>query len=413
MVTVKDRQPENKIVAQRCLRCFISHQIRQACIQLDMQFGREHGFSRKELFIYTLNDTLDNFRSTTTSSKYKSLAVEILETFDPSKANLSTWTTRYVKQNRELQCFLLEQGVYLISNWAILNDTNIKQVKRILSEFHNLTPTEIEQATILLSCYHDVYRRDRLKNRQSKGGKCQTPSAEQLTRIADLIQQQASLSLSLGQTLSQLETLANQLREYRICVRGGKMRQESFDNTEINTNRMQASIVSDEDEDEGVRGDFLKSYQQQFQQSLDGSIKVVITTRLSKFKGKKAAKATQFLTALELFHCQGESMSAIAPKVELEAQYQVTRLLKLKELRTDIRHHLLQLMKDWTMTQSKLEDLESLKQREKEIESALGEQIDLMLDEAEKEVSIADSTQSILAQRICHYLDRSLLITNS
>ena len=99
-------------------------------------------------------------------------------------------------------------------------------------------------------------------------------------------------------------------------------------------------------------------------------------------------------------------MSAIAPKVELQAQYQVTRLLKLKELRVDIRHHMLQLMRDWTITTAKMEDLDSLKQREREIESALAEQIDLVLNEAEKEVSIAESTKSVLAKRICAYLDR-------
>lgn len=412
LVTLKNSQNENRIVAERCLRCFISHQIRQACIQLDMQFGREHGFNRNDLFIYTLNDTLENFRDAletkkVSSSQYKSLAVEILETFNPTKANLSTWTSRYVKQNRELQRFLLEQGVYLISNWAILNDTKIEQVGRILLEFHNLTPTETKQASILLSSYHGVYRRDRLKNRQGKGGKCQTPSVEQLTRIANLIKQQGVL-LSPEQTLSQLEQLANLLREYRIYVRGGKMRQESLDNAAKNTEGMQAEVVlgyKDSDFD-GDRDDFLKSYQQQFQQSLDSAIAVVIKTRLSKFKGKKAAKAPQFVLAIELFHCQGESMSAIAPKVGLEAQYQVTRLLKLKELRADIRHHMLQLMRDWTMSQTQLADLESLKQREQIIEAALGEQIDRIIAEAEKEVSIADSTASILAKRICDYLDR-------
>ena len=408
LVAVRNSQDDNSINAEKCLRCYISHQIRQACIQLDVQFGREHGFSRDDLFVYTLNDTLDNFRDlikarSASVSEYKPLAVEILETFDPSKANLSTWTSRYIRQNRELQRFLLEHGVYLISNWAILNDTNTKQVTKILSEFHNLTSREIEQAGILLSSYHSVYRRDRLKNRQSRGVKCETPSSEQLARIADLIKPQA-LYLSPEQTLSRLEQLAHLLREYRIQVRGGKIKQESLDNTEINTERMQADLASDEDDVD--RSDWLKSYQQQFQQSLDKSIEVVITNRLGKFKGKKIAKTTQFVTAMELFHCQGESMSAIAPKIELQAQYQVTRLLKLKELRADIRHHLLQQMQDWTVATAKLEDLNSLKQREKAIESALGEQIDLVLDEAEKEVSIADSTQSVLAKRICAYLDR-------
>ena len=335
------------------------------------------------------------------------LAVKILETFNPQKANLSTWTTRLVKQNRELLRFLLEQGVYLISNWAILNDTNLKQVSRILSEFHNLTPIEVDLASKLLACYHAVYRQDRLKNRQSKGKKCQTPSREQLERIASLINKKANLAFSAQQTLFQLEKLAGLLREYRIHVRGGRCQQElSLDNSEINTEAIQASITADKSDSYSDRSDFLKSYQEQFQQSLDSSIEYVISTRLSKFKEKKAAKAPKFLTALELFHCQGESMSAIAPIIGLQAQYQVTRLLKLKELRADIRHKMLQLMRDWILNQSNFEEPQLLKAREQEIAAALEKQIDLVQAGAEKEVSIIANTQSFFAQRICDYLKR-------
>ena len=275
--------------AERCLRCFISHQIRQVCIQLEIQFGREHGFTRQDLFVYTLHDTLDNFRDSistkkASNSQYKTLAIEILETFNPQKANLSTWATRLVKQNHELQRFLLEQGVYLISNWAILNDTNLKQVSRILSEFHNLTRIEIDLASKLLACYHTVYRQDRLKNRER--GKCQTPSLEQLERITSLINKKANVVFSAQHTLSQLEKLADLLREYRIHARGGKLKQEqSLDNSEINTQAIQASVASEESDSDRI--DFLKSYQQQFQQSLDRSIEDVISTRLGKFKGKK------------------------------------------------------------------------------------------------------------------------------
>ncbi|MEL6580781.1 MAG: hypothetical protein AAFQ14_13605 [Cyanobacteria bacterium J06621_12] len=406
LAAIKDSRDQNKTLAERCLRCFISHQIKQACILLEIQFGKEHSFSRYDLFIYTLTDTLDNFRDAVSSpsvSKYKPLAVEILETFNPERASLSTWTNRYVKQHRELQLFLLEQGVYLISNWAILNDTKVKQVERILAEFHSLTTTEIEQGAILLSSYHQIYRRDRLKNRQKKGQKCQTPTIEQLESIANLVEQQTNSALAAEQTLTLLEKLAEQLREYRIYVRGGKTRQESLDS--ISHSQAAREVEPDENLD---RGEFLKSYQQEFKTSLDTAIAEVVSTRLSKFKGKKAAKKNQFITALELFHCQGESMSAIAPKINLQAQYQVTRLLKLKELRTDIRHQMLQKLRDWTAKQEALpplQDLASLQQRDREIESALGSQIDLVLDEAEKEVSVANSTASVLAQRICHYLD--------
>lgn len=254
LVALKNERDETvKIWSNRCLRCFISHQIKQICIQLEMQFGREHDFTRSDLFIYTLNDTLDNFRDSITekdcNSKYKPLAVEILEKFEPKKATLSTWTTRIVKQNREVQRFLLERGVYLISNWAILNDTNTKQVKRILAQFHNLTPLEIEEATILLESYHDVYRRDRLTQNRGRGEKCQTPSKEQLEQIATLIQQKSQSELFEEQTLFNLEQLAGNLREYRIHVRGGSFKQKSLDNSELNTESLQASIVTQEELD--------------------------------------------------------------------------------------------------------------------------------------------------------------------
>ncbi|MGK7950258.1 MAG: hypothetical protein AB4368_16120 [Xenococcaceae cyanobacterium] len=404
-----------KIWSARCLRCFISHQIKQICIQLEIQFGREHNFTRSDLFIYTLNDSLENFRDSITqisncSSKYKPLAVEILETFDPKKANLTTWTTRLVKQNRELQSFLLEQGVYLVSNWAILNDTNTKQLNKILAEFHNLTPTEIEETAFLLESYHAIYRRDRLKNRQGKGGKCQTPSIEQLEQIATLLESSLKLTLSPEQVLSQLEQLANHLREYRIYVRGGRRRQEqSLDNSEINPESLQAQVIRQEDSGSNYSS-FLQAYQQKFQQSLQQSIAEVITFKISKFKGKKADKKTQYLTALELFHCQGKTMGEIAQIIGLQAQFQVSRLLKLKDLRADIRQKMLQIMGDWTLKQTeKFTDPQTLKAREQQISEALGEQIDVMLEEAEKEASVAGNNRSTLARRICDYLDEKVI----
>ena len=113
-------------------------QIERVCIQLEVQFGREYGFNRSDLFLLVLNDTLDDLRHRDHLQNYKPLSIEILDSFEPQKSNLSTWTTTIVKHNRELNDFLLEQGIYLISDWAILNDTTPKQVAKILGEFHNL-----------------------------------------------------------------------------------------------------------------------------------------------------------------------------------------------------------------------------------------------------------------------------------
>ncbi len=403
----------NHLMAQSCLRCFISHQIEQVCIQLELQFGKEHGFNRYHLFPLVLDDTLDDLpdagSSRANQSIYKSLSVQILETFDPQKASLSTWTTRLVKHNRELNAFLLEQGVYLISNWAILNDTTPKQVRRILAEFHHLTSAEIQQACFLLESYHAIYRRDRLTQRPGIRGKCQPPSGEQGERIARHLHQKANLLLSPENTLSQLQELAELLRQYRIHVRSGKfVAQQSLDNPEIDTEGLQASVIQTESEDESEQREFFQFYRQQFLTCLDESIEYVTQNRFSRLNRKSSLKAQQFLTALELFHCQGKSMGEIAPLVELKAQYQVTRLLKLKEFRADVRQKMLQQLRVRTLAKAaNYAAPNQLQQLEQKVEAALDEQIDAVMQAAETEASVANhsSPASLLARHLCRYLD--------
>ena len=412
LVTDKERE---HLLAQSCLRCFISHQIEQVCIQLEIQFGREYGFTRYDLFCLVLDDTARNLQDLgfcrQNQQVYQPISVKILATFEPQKANLSTWTTRLIKQNRELNTFLLEHGVYLVSDWAILNDTTPKQVKRIWSEFHNLTTAEIEQACFLLKSYHAIYRRDRLKQRQARSKKkCQPPSREQLEQIAYLLSQKASLTLSPEETMSRLQELAELLRQYRIYVRGGKpLSQQSLDNAEVNVERWYASVAQSKSaNEEEEQSKFLQYYRQQFLSCLDESIEYVTQTRLNYLNRQKLSKAQLFLKALNLFHCQGKSMSEIASVVGLKAQYQVTRLLKLKEFRADIRQKMLLKLRELTLIQAtKYASPQQLKQLEERVEAALEEQISTLIREAETEASTANnsSPSSLFAQRLCRYLD--------
>ncbi len=405
------------LLAESCLRCFISHQIEQVCIQLEVQFGREYSFTRYDLFCLVLDDTGDNFPDSasrrTNQRVYQPVSVKILATFEPQKASLSTWTTRLIKQNRELNTFLLEHGVYLVSNWAILNDTTPKQVGRIWAEFHNLTSAEIEQACFLLESYHAIYRRDRLRQRQAGvRGRCQPPSREQMQQIANLLHQKANLTLSPEETMSQLQELAELLRQYRIYVRGGKsIAQKSLDNPEVNVDRWYASMAQSESEEgEEEQRAFLQNYRQQFLDCLDESIKYVIQTRLNYLNRKKSAKAQHFLRGLSLFHCQGKSMSEIASVVGLKAQFQVSRLLKLKEFRADIRQKMLSQLRELTLVQAaKYAIPQQLKQLEQQVEIALEEQITALIQEAEAEASTANNSypSSLFTQRLCRYLDLS------
>jgi hypothetical protein len=119
--------------------------------------------------------------------------------------------------------FLLEHEVYLVSDWAILNDTSSKQLQRIFSQFHHLTSQEIQQAMQLLGSYHAVYRAQRLRARQAGIKGCQPPTTEQLRQMQDRLSTQTNRMICPETLLAQLEEMASRLRQYRIHVRRGSL----------------------------------------------------------------------------------------------------------------------------------------------------------------------------------------------
>ncbi|MGP1374902.1 MAG: hypothetical protein ACTS3T_18880 [Almyronema sp.] len=397
-------------LAEGSLRCLISHQTQFVCRQLESQFGQRHGFSRYDLFPYVLDETypLESLHQLSPDA-YRPLATDILQTYNPQKASLNTWVIRRVRHHRELNQFLLQQGVYLISDWAILNDTHPKQLQRIFSEFHRLTPPEIFQAAALLQAYHQVYRHDRLQQRQQGTvSACIPPTTAQLERIADRLPVQ--LQAQPNDLFAQLQAIATYLRQYRIYVRTGATPTESLDQPEFGAvveglHAQQAAEAEDELQA------FLQFYRQQLMQCLDQAIAEVIEQWVAQLQRRKNKSPQQFLHALKLFHCQDLAMGDIAHQVGLSQQYQVSRLLKLKQLRADIRHRLLQLLGDRirAKVQTHLPP-DRLKLLDEKISAALAEQVDTLLQEAEAEAATAStSPRSCLSHHLCCYLDtRSL-----
>jgi hypothetical protein len=220
----RNTHADRYFLAERCLLCFISWQIEQACLQLTAAFGTVHGFNCDDL----LHHVLDDDGKLKPVDNYQCVSRQILESWNPEKSSLTTWTNKRVKQHHTLNQFLLECGVYLVSDWAILNDTKNQQLQRILTEFCSLAPSEILPAQQLLESYHAVYRQDRLQQRiQGKRGKCTIPTTQQLEKIATLFQSKSGKNLSSEIVITQLQKLAAQLRRYRIHVRGGRFPAES------------------------------------------------------------------------------------------------------------------------------------------------------------------------------------------
>lgn len=401
LLAIARSETVNANIAQSCLRCYISSQIEQVCLTIAAEFGTNRGFNASDLFPFVLNDVLDNFRESRRNlTNYQSFAIQILQSFDPELASLSTWTAKLVKSHPELNAFLLEHGVYMVSDWAILNDTTLIQIETILTDFHDRTTDEIDTAKRLLEGYHLVYREERRKQRLAGiKGKCSPPSLTQLQAIADQVQ----LKLAPEKILTQLQKLADLLREYRIYARTKYLRTETLETPE---NRLKAEITKSSEEENEQR-EFLVHYRQEFDRVFEESLKRVIESRIDKFKNTQQVE--DFLIALRLFHCQGKSMGEIAPLVNLKAQFQVSRLLKLKELRADVRREMLKMLRDRVLALAQYyANPEQLQNLDRIIETLLDEEIERVMQEAEAEANIAKnrSTNSQFSSSLCHYLNK-------
>lgn len=399
-----DRTP-----ALSSLRCFISYGIVQVCRQLVAQFGAEHGFSLSDLLPYVLDDDGSAHHPDELDVPYPTLAIQILQSFDPRRASLSTWVSRRVKRHPDLNRFLLQQGVYLVSDWAILNDTRPNQLKRILTEFHARSEAEVKHAMQLLQSYHQIYRRDRLQQvataEISRGRACMPPTVDQLQRMSEVLTATTALFSSLNpeQMLHDLRELATLLRQYRIYARGGNLPTESLDqpaSAAVAMGRSDADMAADDE-------DFLSQFRQQFVDSLDKAIAQVLDDRLNLLRHRKKGDPEGFLKALHLFHCEGMAMADIAAVLNLNAQYQVTRLLKLKDFRADVRQRLLVHLGDRLRTlAAPFTDPEQLRRADAKIDAALSDRIDALMSTAEVETNTARNRPltNLLAQRLCRHL---------
>jgi hypothetical protein len=390
--------------AELCLRCFISHEIVRTCRLLETQFGISHGFTSQDLLPLVLNDVIEKHPNS--SSNYKSFSTVILESFDARLGGLSNWTNKLIKHHPEVHKFLLEHGVYLASDWAILNDTRVAQMSEIFAQFYYLTSTEIQSYSWFLSSYHAVYRRDRLQQRaQKKLGKCLPPTEEQMQRIARNFHLLSNKMLPNSMVMFRLQKMAELLRQYRIYIRGGYIKLPSVDNPKINLN----PCIKQPDDEEKIQIDFLKYYRLEFLNCLDKAIEDVIQHRITNLRRQNVEMAQKYLTAIHLFHCHGEAMGNIANQIGLQAQYQVTRLLQLKKLRASVRQVMLNLLLPLILDKVRVLNIpERIKTVDNEIEAALNEEISEMIQAAKSE-SIRTRNRplpSLFARRLCIYIDK-------
>jgi hypothetical protein len=237
-------------------------------------------------------------------------------------------------------------------------------------------------------------------------GQCPPPTTEQLQKISTYLATNFAETLTPNNILYKLQEIASKLREYRIQARGGKRHQVSLDQQNLTIN---PEKLLDKTDDEQEAFAFLSAYRQQFDRSLENAIAKVTDIRHSKLKQRSPDNANNFLTGLSLFHCHGQTMAEIATAVGLEAQYQVTRLLKLKELRSDVRREMLGELKDRAIELAKFYTLPSqLSELDRKLDVVLQELVDEEMERAEAESikSKGIPLRSRFAIKLCKYLQK-------
>jgi hypothetical protein len=403
----QDQTNDKSCLAERCLLCFISWQIQQTCWQLQVQFGNAYGFTYRDLLPYVLDDD----GNLTPTGSYQCLGRKILQTFDPTKSNLTNWVNIKVKQNPEINKFLLEFGIYRVTDWAILNDTSPKKLEQVLRDFHSLTPTEITYFAALFRSYTEIYKLQRLQQVSlGKKGICSQPTTPQLEQIAARLHQ-IGKQLDEETVLAELQILANYLREYRIYKRSGSLPTVEISQVEDADHNENSPRELWEFEEQNHQREFLELYRDQFLLCLEASFDIVLKNRVNKLETKKGDKAGIFLKALQLFHCQQMSMTEIAQSLGLRAQDAVTRLLKLKDFRADVQREFVKMLCDRVVDLAQnYSHPERIKQLEQELADIIHAQSTNLVREAEIKSRTVNNhlKNNLFSEKLCRYLDSFL-----
>lgn len=392
------------VEAELCLRCYVSYPILQSCMKRVRLFGSGNGFTYRDLLPFVLNDD-----GKISNGGFVPFSIEILHSFSPDqKCSLGGWVDLRVKQNPDLNRFLLERGLNFTSDWALLNRANLRQLAGMDRD--------------LVEVFHLVYRRDRpQQRRQGTRQKCLDPTNEQLQEMIQCLRQRQGLVDSTSSLLNQLKRLAQVLRQEDIWGRRGFPVVEPLETTDPDTGETSVKDVPDDtitsEPEAGERLELQQFCYEQLLHSLDQGIRQAIGDRVHSLKQRPRYKqlAHQVKPALRLLYLEGKSQGQIASMLGMTNQSQVSRILNPKELLVSIRQRTLE-----ALLHRILEKVRELKIVDFPVSpdyfTNLMEQLDAFVDEQVFQAAAAEmnagrdrSMESLFAQRLRQILNEQTL----
>ncbi|MGB3558517.1 MAG: hypothetical protein WBA24_08225 [Geitlerinemataceae cyanobacterium] len=410
--------------AALCLRCYLSYFVLFSCQAFVTKFSNnDTRFELAELLALVLTDD-GKVVEKSGNDRFQMESLQILRDYlkrDRSlRKSLGGWTYLRIRQNQAIEDFLLERGIYLESNWGILNATSVTALKKVLEEDkigQLCAISSIKKATAILQSYHTIYRGDRREKRQY--GRCQPPTDSQLQRIISDLKLRGEMEISPSTLMSQLNSIAQQLRDYRIACENPLGRGESLDaiDPETGQNKLDSLANPDEDSDfeiEAKQRDSLRQFlQEKTLVCLDWGIDRGFQDLLEAV-GKKSSHLINFIKpALRLLYCYQISQTEVAKQLNL-TQSQVSRQIKplapklfdRARYRTqeNLIQNILNRVKNWKIVDDPTQ---------RDYFDNLVQQVELFLQQSifiEREADLKDArtrtAESPYVKHLCLYLDR-------
>ncbi|MEM9507827.1 MAG: hypothetical protein AAGA16_09090 [Cyanobacteria bacterium P01_E01_bin.35] len=410
-----------RAAAGLCLRCYISYPILKACKTIDSLFAGNKSFTYRDLLPFVLNDdaktqiVLDRDGKTqlilesdgqTKTTPYQFFSVKVLQTYkhdDQSRMSLDNWTYLQTKQNRELRNFLSEFGFKPLSDWALLNQTRVKQLERLPERDHHL-----------VEVFHEVYRRDRRKQQHKGVKRCPEPNEAQLREMIACLQEKGIVIDTTVEVMKALKQVTTQLRQYDIWSY-----REPLEIQELDTGSyvLRSDLPYDSTNEIDVeQQELLQFLHQEFQLALVSAIEQEIPATIAKLqKSKKYAPlASLFIPGLQLYYGQGNSLREIFPQLGMTSWDQARRVLNPGGLLSRVRTSCVQQLLDSILKKAEAKGLTKIPP-EPDYLKTLAEQIEAFADEEVFQEAAAEiktgknrSLKSLYAQQLRHYCEQHI-----
>jgi AraC-like DNA-binding protein len=351
-----------QLAAALCLRCYASHYILISCQRLVNNYGEHYGLKLSDLAPAVLTDDgslpieitphpdkLSIQRPKKYENKqgerFQPLALRILEKFNPEKASLGTWAARLTWQDQTIKKILKEEyGILLISDWALLNDTQPAAFQRILIKYFNFPDpaqplpsaayqSAAQQLLTLVATqqtYHDIYVAEHVPTR---GKPCSEPTLEQCQRM---MTQLGMVPGQPGSPDSPHDFRAEKLAALADYVRRHRLKQLPPPDQLLAASSATSSAII-------IPQEFLRL----FDRYLGLAVAQTLQTRLTA-KRMKPQKAKNILKALHLQYRVGLTQTEIAQQLGFPRQDTVSKLLDFKAMATGIIAHMSDRLKNDT-----------------------------------------------------------------